>query len=167
MMQKGLAVNDFTNISLSREEHLAHHNGWCKLKSPKITKGLLKSLETLSKSDIITPARECTLIIFKVRQWSTKNWCFEERFDNSLKNNIIRCKKLVTIASGRKNVAWSFVKQKQVSTSSKCNSNSYFSALVLTCFRLTKGRATFFRPETIVASFLHLMVLLFKVLLTL
>ena len=39
----------------------------------------------------------------------------------------------------------------------------YISALQLTSFRLTKGRATFFRPETIVASFLHLMVLFFKV----
>ena len=35
----------------------------------------------------------------------------------------------------------------------------------LTCFRLKKGRATFFRPETIVASFLHFMVSLFKMLL--
>ena len=35
--------------------------------------------------------------------------------------------------------------------------------LVLTCFRLTKGRAVYFPPETIVASFLHLMVLLPKV----
>ena len=43
----------------------------------------------------------------------------------------------------------------------KCNS-CYISVLVLTCFRLTKGRATFFRPETIVASFLHLMVLFSK-----
>ena len=34
-----------------------------------------------------------------------------------------------------------------------------FSALVLTCFRLMKGLATYFRPETIVAKFLHLMVL--------
>ena len=41
----------------------------------------------------------------------------------------------------------------------------HISALVLTCFRLTKGQAVFFRPETIVASFLHLMVLLSKVLL--
>ena len=38
----------------------------------------------------------------------------------------------------------------------------YISALVLTCFRLTKGRATYFRSETLV-SFLHLMVQLFKV----
>ena len=30
-------------------------------------------------------------------------------------------------------------------------------------FSLTKGRATFLRPETIVASFMHFMVLLFKV----
>ena len=36
---------------------------------------------------------------------------------------------------------------------------------MLTCFHLKKGRATFFRPETIVKSFLHLMVLFFKVLL--
>ena len=41
----------------------------------------------------------------------------------------------------------------------------YISALVLTCFRLKKGHVTFFRPETIVASFLHLMVLFFKLLL--
>ena len=40
----------------------------------------------------------------------------------------------------------------------------YISALMLTCFRLKKGRAKFFRPETIVASFLRLMVLSFKVL---
>ena len=33
------------------------------------------------------------------------------------------------------------------------------------CFCLTKGRATYFRPKTIVASFLHFMVLLSKVLL--
>ena len=39
----------------------------------------------------------------------------------------------------------------------------YISALVLTCYRLTKSRATFFLPETIVASFLDLMVLSFKV----
>ena len=39
-----------------------------------------------------------------------------------------------------------------------------FLALVLTCFCMTKGRATYFRPETIVASFLHLIVLLLKVL---
>ena len=40
----------------------------------------------------------------------------------------------------------------------------YISAFVLTCFRLTKGRATYFRPETTVANFFHLMVFLFKVL---
>ena len=39
----------------------------------------------------------------------------------------------------------------------------YISARVLICFRLNKGRATFFRHETIVASFLYLMVLFFKV----
>ena len=36
----------------------------------------------------------------------------------------------------------------------------YISALALSCFH--KGRATFFRPETIVGSFLHLIMLLFK-----
>ena len=41
-----------------------------------------------------------------------------------------------------------------------CTLLLYFGTL--TCFRLTKGLATFFRPETIVASFLHLMVLFFK-----
>ena len=39
----------------------------------------------------------------------------------------------------------------------------YFGALVLTYFCLKKGRTTFFRLETIVASLLHLMVLHFKV----
>ena len=39
----------------------------------------------------------------------------------------------------------------------------YVAALVLTCFRLTTGRPTFYPPETIVASFLHLMVLFLKV----
>ena len=47
----------------------------------------------------------------------------------------------------------------------KYNSNvrcCCISALVLTQFRLTKGRTMFFRPETIVASFLHLMLLFFQ-----
>ena len=41
----------------------------------------------------------------------------------------------------------------------------YISARVLTCFHLMKGRASYFRHETLVASFLHHMVLLSKVLL--
>ena len=41
----------------------------------------------------------------------------------------------------------------------------FFSVLVLTCYRLMKGRATFYRPETIVASLFLLMVLSFKVIL--
>ena len=40
----------------------------------------------------------------------------------------------------------------------------YILAFVLTCFRLTKGRNAYFRPKTIVANFLHLIVLLFKML---
>ena len=39
----------------------------------------------------------------------------------------------------------------------------YISELMLACFRLTMGLATYFRRETIIASFLHLMVLLFNV----
>ena len=35
---------------------------------------------------------------------------------------------------------------------------------MLACFRLTKGRGAYFRPETIDASFMHLRVFLFKVL---
>ena len=51
----------------------------------------------------------------------------------------------------------------------QCNSNvrwvrcGYIIALVLTCFWLTKGRVTFFRPATIVARFLHLIVLFYKI----
>ena len=71
-------------------------------------------------------------------------------FDNTLKSNTIRCKKLTTIVSGQKNAARPFVRWKQVSRSA---------------VRLMKGHAMFFRPETSVASFLHLMVLFFKVLL--
>ena len=39
----------------------------------------------------------------------------------------------------------------------------YFSALVLACYHLKKGRATFYQPETIVASLSLLMVLHFEV----
>ena len=52
-------------------------------------------------------------------QWSIKNWRFEEWFNNTLKNNTIRCKKFATIVSGRKNVARLFFRRKQVSTSAK------------------------------------------------
>ena len=40
--------------------------------------------------------------MFRRCQWSTKNWRFEEWFNNTLKNNTIRCEKLATIVSGRK-----------------------------------------------------------------
>ena len=39
----------------------------------------------------------------------------------------------------------------------------YIAAFVFTCFRRTDDRITLFRPETIVASFLHLMMLFYKV----
>ena len=59
---------------------------------------------------------------------------------------------LPTIVSGQKNVARLFFRRAQLSTSAeRCR---YISALVLTCFCLKKGRAKFFRPETVIASFL-------------
>ena len=81
--------------------------------------------------------------------------------NNTLNNNTIKCKTLATIVSGREYVARLFIRRKQISTSVEIF--CYISALVLTCFRMTKGRAMYFQPETIVASFFHLMVLLFKV----
>ena len=85
--------------------------------------------------------------------------------NNTLGNNTIECKKVATIVSGRKNVARSFFRRKQLSTSAEMQQRCCcISALVLNCFRLKKDRATFFRPETIVASFLHWMVILLKVL---
>ena len=68
------------------------------------------------------------------------------------KNNTIRCKKFATIITGQKNIARPFFKQKQVSMSAEMYSNLCILALVLTCFRLKKGRATFFQPKTIVES---------------
>ena len=68
--------------------------------------------------------------------------------DDHFKNNTIICKKFATVGSG-KIVKQPFVKR--------------IAALVLTCFPLKKDRFTFFRPETIVASFLHPTVLLYKV----
>ena len=50
--------------------------------------------------------------------------------------------------------------RKQVSTNARF---CYISALMLDCFRLTMGRATFFRPQTVVVNFLYLIVLFFKV----
>ena len=44
----------------------------------------------------------------------------------------------------------------------ECRNVHYISTLVLTCFRLTNGRAAFFRPETIIVSFLHLTMLFFQ-----
>ena len=41
----------------------------------------------------------------------------------------------------------------------RCN---FISVFVLTCSRLTKGRATFFQAQLFLASFLHLLMLFFK-----
>ena len=51
--------------------------------------------------------------------WCTKNWRFEEWFNNTLKNNPIRFKKLSPIVSSRKNEARPSVRRKQVSTSAE------------------------------------------------
>ena len=63
---------------------------------------------------------------------------------------------------GSKIRSTTLLQAKKVSTSAEMR-YCYISALVLTCFRLMKGRTTYFRPETIVASLLQLMVLIFKV----
>ena len=68
----------------------------------------------------------------------------------------LRCKKLATIVSGRKNVTWLFVRWKKTSTS--------VVKKYLQVYTSTVGRVTFFWPETSVVSFLHLTVLIFKVL---
>ena len=39
--------------------------------------------------------------------------------ENHFENNTIKCKKLTTVVSGRKNVARPFVRRKQVSTSAE------------------------------------------------
>ena len=61
----------------------------------------------------------------------------------------MKCKKLATIVSGRKNVALPFIRRKQVNTSAEIHC-CYISALVLTCLHLMKGHDRFFRPKTIV-----------------
>ena len=90
------------------------------------------------------------------------------RMINTLSNNTIECKKLATIVSGQKTRHFRNTTLQEKTGKHECrNVTTTFimlynliciSALVLTCFRLTKGRAPFFRPETIVADFLHLMV---------
>ena len=79
--------------------------------------------------------KACSSVKKKKKKISTTNWCFEVWL------NIIK------------------IKYNWISVTHCC----YISALVLACFRLKKGRATFFRHETIVSSFLYLMVLFFKV----
>ena len=97
----------------------------------------------------------------KIRQWRITNCSFEVWLNITLKNNTIICKKLATIVSGQKNVALPFVRRKQVSTCAKCNSDVHCCFGI--CFLLKKVCATYFWPEAIVATFLHLMLLLFKV----
>ena len=73
--------------------------------------GLL--LLQLLHNKIAKPESKCY-----IRQWSTKNWRFEEWFNSTLKNNKMRCKKISTNVSGRKNLARSF-KRSQVNTSAE------------------------------------------------
>ena len=79
----------------------------------------------------------------------------------TLKNITVRCKKL-TIVLGQKIITWPFVRRKQVSMSAKVCYCCYILALVLACFLLMKGCTLIFWPKTISASFLHVMVLFFK-----
>ena len=72
--------------------------------------------------------------------------------------------KLATIASGQKKGSTTLLLAKIDKHESRNTTAAYscISALVLTYFRL-KVRATFFQHETVVASFLHLVALYFKV----
>ena len=80
-------------------------------------------------------------------------------FNTTLKINTIRCKKLSTIVPGQKNVSRLFFRRKQISTS---------AALLLhfgtRAYLFSSEERSFFRPERYVSSFLHPMVLIFKVL---
>ena len=61
-------------------------------------------------------------------QWSTTNWHFQKWLNNTFGNNTIECKKLATIVSGRKNVARSFFRWKQLSTSAEMQQQREFLA---------------------------------------
>ena len=78
----------------------------------------------------------------------------EIRFNNTLKNNTIRCKKLATIFLGLK--TW------YDPLSGENRYCCYFSALVFTYFCLTQDRVSFLKPEIVVMSFLHVMVLILQ-----
>ena len=90
----------------------------------------------------------------------THNNCLESKKCNTtfhqVKTGKHECR--TTIILSRKNVTRPFFRRKQVSMSGEIRCY-YISALMLTCFCLTKDCVLFFRLETIVASFLHLMVL--------
>ena len=94
-----------------------------------------------------------------IRQWSIIIWLFQVWMNDNLNNNTMKCKKIATIVSGRKHVTRPFVRRKQVCNVRCC----YILAPVLICF-LPDERPSYFWPETILASFLYLMVLLFIVL---
>ena len=87
--------------------------------------------------------------------------------NDTLNNNTVECKKLATIVSGQKNIIWLFFRWKQVSTSVRNVTATYvavtFRHLCLPVFVWRRVVLRFFLSETIVASFLHSMVLLPKV----
>ena len=63
----------------------------------------IKTTSVLSESVIkilnINQEQSRLSYVSVIRQWNTKNWRFEQWFDNTLKSNSIRCKKLTTIVS--------------------------------------------------------------------
>ena len=87
---------------------------------------------------------------------------FWSMVENHFENNTIRCEKLATIVSGQKNVVRPFVRRKQVSTSAEMYVAVTFRHSCLPVFAWWRVRAIFFWPETIAASFLHLMVFFSK-----
>ena len=101
--------------------------------------------------------------------FSTRNHCFVHLIVLFFKKLFNRTRVIPKFINIRFNLHPTFLVNKALtfrSTFSIFNSFvrcCYISALWITCFYLTKGRVTFLRPKTIVASFLHLMVIFFKV----
>ena len=73
------------------------------IKSTLILINLVMFLKSMKSRLYLISIRELLNCSNFVRQWSTKIWRFEVWYNNTLKNNTIRCKKLATIASQQKN----------------------------------------------------------------
>ena len=86
-----------------------------------------------------------------------------EWFDNTLKSNTIRCKKFATIVLGWKNVARSFFRQKQVSTSAKMHTLLLHFGIRAYLISPEEGSCYVFSIQNNCCEFLASDVLFFKV----